>query len=242
MDIEVDAFELLDADGRRCIGPLSLRLEGGSRCAILGATGAGKSRFLRGLSGLNPPGWKIRGTLRLGGATWPDPAAPRVVLLPQDPMEALNPWMSVREHLALLPRAWSLPGGWERAAALAERLGLRDEGGLWSRRPEALSGGQRQRLLMAMLLSGRPEWLLLDEPTAALDPARVHTFGEILEALRRELGMGWIWVTHQPQLAQRHADRVICMAHGQRVQEVGGAESGLRNGLFQRFLRAATWP
>lgn len=242
MDIEVHSFELLDASGEARVGPLELRLEAGSRWAMLGPTGAGKSLFLKSLVGLKPAGWKIQGRLSLGGAAWPESAAPRVLLMPQEPMDALNPWMSLREHLALLPRAWRIPGGIPRAEALAVRLGLRDEDGLWGRLPRALSHGQRQRLVLAMLLSLQPAWLLLDEPTAALDAENAAIFGDLLESLQAELGLGWIWVTHRPELALRHSDWVIAICGGRAVQVGPTSEVGAEAGAFRDFLEAAAWP
>lgn len=241
MDIEVESFEVLDRYDHSHLGPVSLRLEAGSRWALMGSTGSGKSLFLRSLAGLHPPGWKIRGSLRLGGCPWPTPSTPKVVLLPQDPMEALNPWLTLGEHLELLPRAWKRMDALGRGRSLAERLGIGDRDGLWERRPEGLSGGQRQRLLMAMLLSCGPEWVLLDEPTAALDGERVAAFGAMLEELRANLGLGWIWATHQPALALRHADWILGLEAGKAVQVSRRAEAEAQDGLFQRFSRAATW-
>lgn len=238
MELELEQYEILDAEGRVRLGPLELRLEAGLRCLVLGPTGAGKTLFLRGFAGNLPPGWKFQGVCRHGGRSLASSASPALAWMPQDPLEGLNPWLRVREHLELLPSAWRIPEASERVPGLVRHLGL---GGLEGRFPRELSGGQRQRLLLVMLLSCAPQWLLLDEPTAALDAQGAADFCALLEALRGEFGFGWIWVSHTPELALRHADHLLVMDQGRCVAQGTPAEllAEGATGLGRRLLEAA---
>lgn len=159
--------------------------------------------------------------------------------MPQDPLEGLSPWLKVGELFRLLPRAWRVADAEARLEALLPRLGLEGVVGLLERFPRDLSGGQRQRVLLAMLLSCSPEWLLLDEPSAALDAEATANLGSLLEQLRHEAGFGWIWVTHSPELALRHADHLVVLDEGRCVEQ--GEPSALFGapGMASRLLEAA---
>lgn len=239
MELELQQYDILDAENRSRLGPLNLCLETGRRCLVMGPTGAGKSLLLSGLAGHLPRGWKARGRVLLGGEARAERGAPRMAWMPQDPLEGLSPWLKVGELFRLLPRAWRVPGAEGRLDALLPRLGLERVEGLRERFPRELSGGQRQRVLLAMLLSCSPEWLLLDEPSAALDAEAAADLGALLEGLRAEAGFGWIWVTHSPELALLHADHLVVLDEGRCVEQGEPRALFGAPGMASRLLEAA---
>jgi len=239
MELELQQYEILDAENRSRLGPLNLRMEAGCRCLVMGPTGAGKSLLLRGLAGHLPPYWKATGPVVLGGEPRAELGAPRLAWMPQDPLEGLGPWLKVGELFRLLPRAWRVPDAEARLKGLLPRLGLDAVAGLRERFPWELSGGQRQRVLLAMLLSCSPEWLLMDEPSAALDAEATENLGSLLEQLRAEAGFGWIWVTHSPELALRHADHLVVLDQGRCLEQGKPEDLFGAQGMASRLLTAA---
>ena len=160
--------------GRRAwaVSELSLRIEPGERVLLLGASGSGKSTLLAGLAGLlhGQQSGEARGTLTVDGRE-PHEARHRSGLVLQDPETQLV-MSRAGDDVAFGPENYGVPAG----ADLAPRLGVVGHGGLPLRpldRPTAeLSGGEKQRLALAGILANEPGLLLLDEPTANLDPGR----------------------------------------------------------------------
>ena len=170
---------------------------------LLGRSGEGKSILLKALAGLLP----AQGGPYAGLAPQHRP----VGYLPQG--YALFPHLTVWQNVA-----FALPGRQARrarACALLETLGV---SGLASRHPQTLSGGQQQRVALARALARQPQLLLLDEPTAALDPAtREDVFAELIAQVR-QLGLPALAVTHDPHLALM-ADWMAVMVARRIVQQ-----------------------
>ena len=170
---------------------------------LLGRSGEGKSILLKALAGLLP----AQGGPYAGMAPQHRP----VGYLPQG--YALFPHLTVWQNVA-----FALPGRQARrarACALLETLGV---SGLASRHPQTLSGGQQQRVALARALARQPQLLLLDEPTAALDPAtREDVFAELIAQVR-QLGLPALAVTHDPHLALM-ADWMAVMVARRIVQQ-----------------------
>ncbi len=170
---------------------------------IAGPSGGGKSRLLRALADLDPH----QGQLRLEGHTPEALGGPawrrRVALMPAEPV-----WWA--EHAgAHFPR----PPAPEALAA----LGLPAD--ILERPVSRLSTGERQRLWLLRLLANRPRLLLLDEPTANLDPQSRLRVERRLEAERRAGDMAMVWVTHDPAQAERVASRRLWMVGGRLQRE-----------------------
>jgi molybdate transport system ATP-binding protein len=185
---------------------LELELEvGRETVALVGPSGAGKTTVLRAVAGLVP------GRVRFGGADWTGlpPERRSVGFVFQD--YALFPHLSVEKNVAF--------GG--EAGDLLERLRIAH---LRHARPRELSGGERQRVALARALARKPRVLLLDEPTAALDP---HTRGAVraeLRTLLRELALPTLLVTHDFEDAAALADRIGVLADGRLRQLATAAE------------------
>jgi oligopeptide/dipeptide ABC transporter ATP-binding protein len=252
MSLTIDALVLRRADGAPLLGPLSLSLSAGDRLGLVGESGSGKSLLAQATFGVLPPGVvQSKGTVTAFGIPMdrPDPGrgaitGARLAWVPQDPGQALNPFLTVAEHLALLPgihRGESPGAALARLAPLLERLRLPTARAFLDRFPHQISGGQRQRVCLAMALSCDPELLILDEPTTALDSLTQREFLDLALDLRRERGLGFLWITHDLALATAACDRLVVL-YGGEVMETGSATSILaspRHPYTARLLEAA---
>lgn len=188
-------------------------LQPGRITAICGPNGAGKSTLLSVLAGLLAPD---AGEVRLGQARIAAlPArerARRIGFLPQSGDIA---WDVAVESLVALGR---LPHGDTDAGAIARALAACDLDGFAARPVSTLSGGEKARALLARVLAGEPEWILADEPLAALDLAHQLALLRVLRA-EAEAGSGVVLVLHDLALAMNHADRVLVLGRGALVAD-----------------------
>jgi ABC-type Fe3+/spermidine/putrescine transport system ATPase subunit len=148
--------------------------------------------------------------------------------------------LTVEENVGFGLRYQALPRPAQRAK-VAETLALVRLSGLEARRPDQLSGGQRQRVALARALVLEPEVLLLDEPLAALDPNLRREVQVELKALQRELGISFVFVTHDREEALALSDRIAVMNQG-RVEQVGspaGVFEAPETEFVARFLGAS---
>nr|WP_203607524.1 ATP-binding cassette domain-containing protein [Streptomyces sp. SID11385] len=205
---------------------VSLTVPAGSCTAVVGASGSGKTTLARCLAGLHPRA--------AGSAEWRGDGTPRgrgapVQLVAQDARGALNPRESVS---AALTRPLRGVGGRsardasDEAVRLLGLVGL--EADVLGRRPGELSGGQRQRVALARTLAAGPRVLVCDEITSALDPETAARVLDLLDELRRTLGLTVVMVTHDLAAAASRADQVVVLDEG-RVVEAGRADRVLVN-------------
>ena len=201
----------LRAGGRTLLDGIDLTLGPHGTTMVLGPNGAGKSLLLRLLHGLIPAtgGEVLWGGERVGEAT-----RRRQSMVFQTPVLLRR---SVGANLDFVLRARRL-GGRARRDALLDHVGLL---GRADQPARLLSGGERQRLALARALATEPEVLLLDEPTASLDPASVLAIEEIVGAAR-DGGTRIVFVTHDVGQARRLADDVVFLHRG-RLAEHGPA-------------------
>ena len=198
------------------VDDVSLDVRDGEFLTLLGPSGSGKTTVLRLIAGFDQPD---SGTIVLGGVdvTRVPPYARDVNTVFQD--YALFPHMSVLENVAYGLRVKGVPKAERRVAAAAALADVR-LAGLEERRPSQLSGGQRQRVALARALVNRPRVLLLDEPLGALDlKLREEMQGE-LTALQREVGITFVFVTHDQDEALTMSDRIAVFNHG-RIEQLG---------------------
>ncbi|WP_221350530.1 ABC transporter ATP-binding protein [Streptomyces beigongshangae] len=203
---------LLTPDGTPLLDAGDLDLPAGGWLAVTGPSGTGKTTLLHALAGRRPP---AGGELLLHGHPLPRGTRSRdrrmlraVQLAGQDTVTELNPahtaGRSVARPLKVFHGMTGAPGR-HRARELLEAVGLSTE--LSHRRPTELSGGQRRRVVLARALAAGPDVLLLDEPTAGLDPVSARLVLDLLDRLRRS-GPAILTVTHDPGTAAR-ADQVL---------------------------------
>jgi ABC-type proline/glycine betaine transport system ATPase subunit len=208
----------LKRGGKTVIQHVNLSVAVGEIVCLIGASGSGKSTVLRCINRLlEPP----PGTVFLDhvDVTRLDVLSLRrqVGLLLQEP--GLFPG-SVAENVKYGPR---LRGEQLSAGDVADLLVQADLSAQMTDTPvDKLSVGEKQRVALARTLANRPNTLLLDEPTAALDPAATRRIENTIARLRRETALSALWVSHDPEQAGRVADRVVVMAAGNRI--AGGTD------------------
>lgn len=215
---------------RRAVDSVSFAVARGEAVGLVGESGAGKSTLGALIARLIDPdtgsilfdGTDLTATpaRRAAGAPWRG----RLQMVFQDAATAIDPRARVRDAVAApLARLHGL-----RGAALArtvtealDRVGL--EPGLYDRRPHQLSGGQLARVGIARAVALRPDLLILDEPTAALDVSVQAGVLLLLDALRRELGMAYLFISHDLNVVRLICQHVLVMRHG-RIVESGPVE------------------
>ena len=204
--------------GRPVLRGASLEVAPGEICALMGPSGAGKSTVLRAIAALQP---FSAGSICVDGAALaPGPLPPESRLRQlRHRVGLVFQAHSLFEHLTALHNVMLAPVhalGWTRTRAEQASLALLESLGVAARAhayPRQLSGGEAQRVAIARALVLDPMLLLMDEPTAALDPARRGALGETLRGLATS-GRGLLIATHDLDFARAHADRVLQLADG----------------------------
>ncbi len=198
------------------VGGVDLDIAAGEFFTLLGPSGSGKTTTLRVIAGFERPD---AGRVELQGVdvTRVAPSQRAVNTVFQD--YALFPHMTVAENVeyGLRVRGISRRERRERAGAVLERVRLP---GLGDRKTAQLSGGQRQRVALARAIVNRPPVLLLDEPLGALDLKLRQEMQTFLKALQRDLGITFVYVTHDQEEALTMSDR-LAVFHEGRIEQVG---------------------
>ena len=217
-------------DDRPALRGIDLVVGPGETVGLVGESGCGKSVTWLAALGLLPGRARIGGSVRLADAELIGASAPtldrvrggRIAMIFQDPSSSLNPVHRIGRQIT---EALSLHRGLSGAAARAEAKRLLDQVGIpdAARRmdswPHELSGGQNQRVMIAIALAGRPELLVADEPTTALDVTIQAQILDLLQQLRRETGMALVLISHDLGVVAETCDRVCVMYAGRIVEE-----------------------
>ncbi|NAZ86484.1 dipeptide ABC transporter ATP-binding protein [Kineococcus indalonis] len=228
--IEVrDVVKSFPGAGAPAVDGVSFSVAAGTTHALVGESGSGKTTTVRLLLGLDAPDTgevRVAGE-RLDGRSHEQLRTARrhLQLVYQNPFTSLDPtWRVdriVREPLDRY-RVGERAGREERVRELLARVGLDER--LARRRPSALSGGQRQRVAIARALALEPDVLVLDEPTSALDVTVQAGIVDVLVTLQRQLGLTYLFVSHDLALVRQFADTVTVLRAG-RVVESGTVEA-----------------
>ena len=237
---------------KRALQELSLHLDPGDFVTVIGGNGAGKSTLLNAIAGV----WPVdEGRIVLDGTDITAlPEHKRAYLIGrvfQDPMMGTAPNMQLEENLALAKRRGEKRGlRWGVTKAEREEyyeqlkslgLGLEDR---MTAKVGLLSGGQRQAVTLLMASLRKPKLLLLDEHTAALDPATAKKVLELSDSIVQENQLTTLMITHNMSDAIRHGNRLIMMNEGNIILDVRGEEKQhlTRQELVDKFAALAGTP
>jgi peptide/nickel transport system ATP-binding protein len=209
---------------------ISWHLDRGETLAILGESGSGKSVSASTIMNLldMPPAEIASGEILFDGRNLLTlPAAERraingkrIAMVFQDPLSHLNPVYTVGWQLREIMRVHGVPAAEaaSRSLDLMRRVGLPDPEASMDKYPHQFSGGQRQRIMIAMALANKPDIVIADEPTTALDVTVQAEVLKLLEELQAEMGMGVLLITHDLGVVADVADRVVVMNAGEIVE------------------------
>ena len=218
----------------RAVDGVSMAISAGRTLALVGESGCGKTTVGKALLQLIKP---TDGSVKLGGGELVGMTPKRLraarrhmQMVFQDPFASLNPRMRVGEIIAegmtVLTLKADANAQREAVAALLKQVGLPDEAA--GRYPHEFSGGQRQRIAIARALAVQPELLICDEPTSALDVSVQAQILNLLKSLQEELGVAYLFITHNFAVVEYLAHDVAVMYLG-RIVEQGRAEEVLRS-------------
>jgi len=215
----------------RAVDGVSFTLERGETLGIVGESGSGKSVTCYSIMGLipQPPGRIESGKALFDGVDLLNctPAqarsirGKRVAMIFQDPMTSLNPYMRVSEQIIeplLIHEKISRSDAQKRALEMLDLVGINDAKRRINLYPHEFSGGMRQRVMIAMALITRPELLIADEPTTALDVTVQAQILELIKKMQKEIGMAVIFITHDLGVVSGLCDRVQVMYAGRLVE------------------------
>ncbi len=214
----------------RAVDGLSFEVEAGETVGIVGESGCGKTMAAMSIMRLLPRGAYIGGgAIRFDGRDLVGLSdeeirtvrGNEIGMVFQDPMTSLNPTMTIGRQIAeavTIHRDVSKAAAMERAVETLEMVGLPRPAERVHDYPHQLSGGLRQRVMIAMALACGPKLLIADEPTTALDVTIQAQILRLLEAIKHDLGMGIILITHDMGVIAGRTDRVVVMYAGRKVE------------------------
>jgi len=214
---EIRLVELVKSfDGVPAVTGIDLDIPAGQFYSLLGASGCGKTTTLRMIAGFEKPD---SGRIELDGRDVAGDPPNRRPVNTVFQTYALFPFMTVWDNVAFGLRYQKVPKD-ETKRRVGEALDLVQMGKFAKRRPAQLSGGQQQRVALARALVLRPRVLLLDEPLGALDAKLRKQLQLELRAVQREVGITFVYVTHDQEEALTMSDQIAVLAEG-RVEQVG---------------------
>jgi microcin C transport system ATP-binding protein len=231
------------SDGRvsHAVKGISFDIHAGETLGLVGESGSGKSVSALSILKLLPypaafhDGGQIvfegQDLLSLSEPALRGVRGSKISMIFQEPMSSLNPLHSIEKQIT---EVLELHQGLARAAAsaealrLLERVGIADAQSRLGALPHELSGGQRQRVMIAMALANKPQLLIADEPTTALDVTIQKQILDLLKDLQQETGMAILLITHDLGIVKKMADRICVMQNGEIV-EAGDSAAVFKN-------------
>ena len=232
-----------NSPGLQAVRDLSLAIAPGEVLGLVGESGSGKSVTSLAIMRLLPPQARISGEIAFTANGTGSSDLPRlddesmrrlrgshIAMIFQEPMTALNPVMRVGDQIAEAVRAHngiSKKEAWKRAFDSMNDVAIPDAARRARDYPHQLSGGMRQRVMIAMAIVNRPQLLIADEPTTALDVTIQAQILELLGVLRSKFGLAMLFISHDLAVVSQVADRVAVMYSGCLV------ELGPKRDIFQ---------
>lgn len=212
------------ASAVRAVDGVSLSVRAGETLGLVGESGSGKSTIGRAILGLNEP---LSGTIHFDGRPTHSrrDLRRRMQMVFQDPYSSLNPRLKIGDAIGEVLRFHSIVPKQDvdrEVRRLLSLVGL--SAAMAERRPREMSGGQRQRAGIARALAVRPDFLVLDEPVAALDVSIQAQILNLLTDLRQELGLTMLFIAHGLGVVRHMSDRIAVLYLG-KIMEVGPAHA-----------------
>lgn len=221
----------------RAVDDVSFVIGKGETLGIVGESGSGKSVACYSLLRLipQPPGRIESGHAIFDGTDLLHCSneqlrrirGNRISMVFQDPMTSLNPYMRIGDQIIeplLIHGDISRPEAWKRGVAALRDVGLQDAENRMRAYPHEFSGGMRQRVMIAMSLITKPELLIADEPTTALDVTVQAQILELIRKMQDELGTAVIFITHDIGIVSGFCDRVLVMYAGRIVEAASNVQ------------------
>ena len=231
----------------RAVDGVSFSLEKGQTLGIVGESGSGKSVTCYSMMGLIPipPGRIVKGKalfegkdlLAMSEKQINSIRGKKVSMIFQDPMTSLNPYLRIETQLIeplLIHGICGKSEARKRALEMMDAVGIPDAKNRIRLHPHEFSGGMRQRVMIAMSLIAKPDLLIADEPTTALDVTVQAQILELIKSMQKELDMAVILITHDLGVVSGFCDRINVMYAGQVV------ESGTADHIFYKAKHAYT--
>ena len=223
----------VDGGAVEAVRDVSFKLYRGETTALVGESGSGKSVTARAVMRLLSKRATVSDTTRIlycgddmahmSEAEMRKLRGNKIAMIFQEPMSSLNPVYKIGDQLSeviMLHQRIGKRDAWVRAIELLEEVRIPDPESRINQYPHQLSGGQRQRVMIAMALANRPDVLIADEPTTALDVTVQAEILHLIDRLKEKYGMGVVLITHDLTVVRQFADRVYVMQHGE-VREKG---------------------
>nr|WP_315595216.1 ABC transporter ATP-binding protein [uncultured Cupriavidus sp.] len=225
-------YGAVDAKGQpeiKILDDINLTLHRGQSIGVIGESGSGKTTLARAIAGLVAP---CGGSIHFDGQPLPPTLAGRqrealrrIQIVFQMADTALNPSHTIEEILARPLQFFRGLRGAPQRARIRELLDLvRLPAGLATRTPAGLSGGQKQRVNLARALAAEPELILCDEITSALDTVVGAAILDLMADLRRELGVSYLFISHDLHTVRAICDEIVVMQHGRKLTQVAHAD------------------
>lgn len=232
----------------RALNDISFNVKRGETVAIVGESGSGKSVTVKTVMRLleTPPAEVASGKILFDGVDllklkekdMRKFRGGRIGMIFQDPMTSLNPVMKIGSQIMegiLIHKKVSRKEAKERALEMLKKVGIPNAKERFNQYPHEFSGGMRQRVVIAIALACEPDLLICDEPTTALDVTIQAQILDLINSLKKELGLSVILITHDLAVVAESADRVMVLYAGEKLEEAPVAE------LFKNPLHAYTW-
>ncbi|BDS05988.1 ABC transporter ATP-binding protein [Oceaniferula spumae] len=227
----ITAFRMEDGEWLRAVDGVSFRVPKGKTVGVVGESGCGKSVTAMSIVSLlpKPMGHVLEGAILFKGEDLRHASDKRmhqvrggeIGVIFQEPMTALNPVQRIGKQLSeslILHRGMTKREALKESVELLDRVGIPAPERRVMEYPHQLSGGMRQRVVIAIALACKPDLLIADEPTTALDVTVQSQILELMEDLQNEMGMSTILITHDLGVIAGHCDEVVVMYAGRVVE------------------------